>query len=94
MARVLGRQLDILGSSLPQLHSFPQLLSFSAHPIFFAELALQTSPNQILVHLFAFPPLKLLVIFIFCSTAIFNSTPEASFYSFVLDLECCNVLPF
>ena len=46
------------------------------------------------MHLYAFPPIKLIVVFIFFSTAIFNYAPEAYFYLFVSDLEWCNVLPF
>ena len=86
MARALSRQLDILGSSLPKTafissSSFLHFLSF-----FSAKLALQISPNQILVHLYAFPPLKLLIVFLFCSTATFNSAPEASFYPFFFQI--------
>ena len=93
MARVLGRQLDILGSSLPKLHSFSHSLP-SLLLLFFYETSPSNIPKPDLVHFSAFPPLKLIVVFIFFSTAIFNSASQASFCLFVSDLEWCNVLPF
>ena len=94
MAKVLSRQLDILGSSLPKTAFISSTSFFHFSSYFSAELALQISPNQILVHLYAFPPLKLLIVFLFCSTTTFNYPPKASFYPFVSDLEWCNILPF